>query len=126
MSKINPSCNNKAQQIPVVMLVGKYTASSGECLIIAFKGRKNTILMGTETAGYITVNNGFKINDTAFMNLAIGYNMDRSGKVYKQSIKPDIFLESTDKFNDLENDEKVKSAIKWFKENSYKKSPGIK
>ena len=122
ISKITPSCNYNVQQIPIVMLVGKYTASSGECLIIAFKGRKKTILLGTETAGYVTVNNGFKINDSAFMNLAIGYNADRNSNVYKKSIKPDIFLKSIDKFNDLENDEKVKAALKWLHNNFKSKS----
>lgn len=97
------------------MLVSPVTGSAAECFIIAFKGRKNTVLLGAKTAGLVTVNTGIPINDTAFMNLAIGYSADRNGKVYKDAIEPDISFTATDKFNDIENDEKVKAAIKWLK-----------
>jgi hypothetical protein len=49
------------------------------------------------------------------MNLAFGYGADRNGKIYKEAIKPDIPFTSTDKFNDIANDDKVKAAIKWLK-----------
>lgn len=114
-SKINPRCNVDAQNIPVVMLISPHTGSAAECFIIAFKGRDNTVLLGSETAGYVTVNTGMPINDTAFINLAVGYNADRNEKVYKEAIAPDIPFTSVDKFNDIENDEKVKAAVKWLK-----------
>lgn len=115
ISRINPACNINAQNIPIVMLISPHTGSAAECFIIAFKGRRNTVLLGSKTAGYVTVNTGIPINDTAFMNLAIGYNADRNGKIYKEAIKPDIPFTSIDKFNDIENDEKVKAAMKWLK-----------
>ena len=114
-SKITPRCNVNAQQIPIVMLVSPYTGSSAECLIIAFKGRNNTVLLGSKTAGYTTVNTGMSLSETAFMNLAVGYSADKNGKVYKEAIEPDIPFTSVDKFNDIPNDEKVKAAIKWLK-----------
>lgn len=97
------------------MLISPHTASAAECFIIAFKGRPNTVLLGSKTAGYVTVNTGIPINDTAFMNLAVGYSADRNEKVYKEAIEPDIPFASADKFNDIANDEKVKAAIKWLK-----------
>jgi C-terminal processing protease CtpA/Prc len=114
-SKIIPRCSVDAQNIPVVMLVSPHTASSAECLIIAFKGRRNTVLLGSNTAGYTTVNTGIQINDTAAMNLAVGYSADRNGKIYKDAIEPDISFASVDKFNDIPNDDKVKAAIKWLR-----------
>jgi C-terminal processing protease CtpA/Prc len=84
---------------------------------MAFKGRKNTIILGDTTAGYLTVNKGFKINNDAFMNLSVGYGKDRNGKTYKNALKPDILVNSPDKFNDLKNDEKIKAAVKWLKSN---------
>lgn len=114
-SKISPRCNVNAQNIPVVMLISPHTGSAAECLIIAFKGRSNTVLLGSKTAGYVTVNTGMPINNTAFINLAVGYNADRNEKVYKEAIEPDIPFTSVDKFNDIQNDEKVKAAIKWLK-----------
>ena len=92
------------------MLVSLVTGSAAECFIIAFKGRKATVLLGSETAGYVTSNTGFRINDNAFINLSIGYSADRYGKIYKEAIKPDIPFVSPDSFNDLINDEKVKAA----------------
>jgi len=115
LTEVQPTCNVNAQYIPVVILVGPGTGSSGEFFLMAFKGRKNTILLGSETAGWVTVNTGIPINDTAFMNLSIGYGADRNGKLYKKALEPDIAIKSVDKFNDLANDEKVKAAMKWLK-----------
>lgn len=115
ISAINPTCHVNAQEIPIVMLISPYTGSAAECFIIAFKGRRNTVLLGSRTAGYVTVNTGFPINDTAFMNLAIGYSADRNGKIYTEAIEPDIPFTSIDKFNDIDNDEKVMTAVKWLR-----------
>jgi hypothetical protein len=115
LTEIKPKCHVNAQNIPIVMLISPVTGSSAEFFIIAFKGRKNTVLLGSKTAGYETVNSGIPINDTAFMNLAIGYGADRNGKIYNKAILPDIPFTSVDKFNDIANDEKVKAAIKWLK-----------
>jgi hypothetical protein len=113
-SSIIPKCSINAQSIPVVMLISPVTGSSAECFIIAFKGRAKTVLLGSETAGYVTVNNGFPINDTAFMNLAVGYSADREGKIYKEAIKPDIPFKGQDDFNDIKSDVKTKAAINWL------------
>jgi C-terminal processing protease CtpA/Prc len=100
--------------MPIVMLISPHTGSSAECLIIAFKGRNNTVLLGSKTAGYVTVNTGMPINNTAYINLAVGYSADRNEKIYKEAIEPDLPFTSVDKFNDIRNDEKVKAAIKWL------------
>jgi len=115
LTEVKPKCNVNAQNIPIVILVGPGTGSSGEFFVIALKGRKNTILLGSQTAGWVTVNTGIQINDTAFMNLSVGYGADRNGKIYKEALEPDIPVTSLDKFNDIANDEKVKAAIKWLK-----------
>lgn len=115
ISKINPTCTINAQNIPIVMLISPHTGSAAECFIIAFKGRKNTVLLGSKTAGYVTVNTGISINETAFMNLSVGYSTDRKGNIYKDAIEPDIPFTSVDKFNDIKNDEKVKASVKWLK-----------
>jgi C-terminal processing protease CtpA/Prc len=114
-SKINPACTINAQKMPVVMLISPHTGSAAECFIIAFKGRNNTVLLGSKTAGYVTVNTGIPINDTAFINLAVGYNADRNGHIYKEAIEPDIPFTGIDKFNDIAHDEKVKAAMTWLK-----------
>jgi carboxyl-terminal processing protease len=112
---ITPKCTINAQSIPIVMLTSPGTGSSGEFFIMAFKGRNKTILLGSETAGYVTVIAGLPVNDSAYMYISVGYGADRNGKIYKEAIKPDIPFTATDKFNDIRNDAKVKAAIAWLK-----------
>ncbi|HUZ61161.1 MAG TPA: S41 family peptidase [Hanamia sp.] len=112
ITEVKPKCDVDAQNIPIVILIGPGTGSSGEFFLMAFKGRKNIILLGSQTAGWVTINGGIPINDTAYMNLSVGYGADRNGKIYKEALKPDITVTSVDKFNDIANDEKVKAAIK--------------
>lgn len=115
LATIVPRCTNRAQQLPVVILTSPQTGSSGEFLIMTFKGRRNTILLSSTTAGYVTVNSGFLISDTAYMNLAVGYGADKNGTVYKEALNPDVFVEGPDSFNDIDKDMKVQAAIKWLK-----------
>ena len=114
LTEVKPKCNVDAQSIPIVILVGPGTGSSGEFFLMAFKDRKNTILLGSQTAGWVTVNTGLPINDTAFMNLSVGYGADRNETIYKEALEPDITITSVDKFNDIANDDKVQAALKWL------------
>ena len=118
MASIMPKSVTDASKIPVVLLVGSGTGSSGEFLVMAFKGRKKTILMGTQTAGYVTINNGFAIKNVAFMNLSIGYGTDRNDVLYTKFLTPDILLTHVDRFNNLNDDEKVIAAMMWLKKHS--------
>ena len=110
---IVPKCSVNAQRMPIVLLTSTATGSSGEFFIMAFKGRERTVLLGTETAGYVTVIEGIPLK-TAYMYISVGYGADRNGKIYKDAIQPDIKLDSVDRFNDLRNDEKVRAAINWL------------
>lgn len=114
ISKITPKCTIDGRAMPVVLLIGPGTGSSGEFLIIPFRNRPNTKLLGTTTAGLVTAVTGIPVNDTAFMNLSVSYGGDRTGKVYKTAFSPDILVDSPDKFNDLEHDEKVQAAVNWI------------
>jgi hypothetical protein len=118
ISTVQPRCLTQAKQLPVVLLIGPGTGSSGEFLIMAFKGRGNINLVGTETAGLVSVNTGYPIGKIAFMNLAVGYGSDRTGKIYKSGFIPDIPLESADNFNAIEKDEKVLAAKNWILKSS--------
>jgi len=115
LTAITPKCSVEAQSIPVILLIGPGTGSSGEFLAMAFKGRKNTVFFGTETAGYVTVNSGIPINKFAFMNLSIGYGQDRNGNSYTRALQPDLRLQAPENFNSIKNDTLVKAAIRWLK-----------
>lgn len=114
LASIIPKSNIDLQDLPVVILTSPVTGSSAEFFIIAFKGRKNTVIAGTKTAGFETINKGFEINDSAGMNLAIGYGADRNGILYTDALDPDILITTIDRFNNPDDDDKVKAAIEWI------------
>lgn len=114
LTSIIPKCSIVIKNIPVVVLIGPGTGSSGEFLAIAFKKRKNTIFVGTKTAGYITATKGFKINDAVTLLLSTGYGRDRTGQIYDRALSPDIYVKEPDSFNDIKNDKKVLAAVKWI------------
>jgi carboxyl-terminal processing protease len=115
LASITPKSDVNATKIPVVLLTSTATGSSAEFLIMAFKPRKKTILMGSTTAGFITSTREFPINSNSSILLSTGYGSDRNGKLYKKAIDPDIFVNGIDNFNDIPNDVKVKAAVKWLK-----------
>lgn len=115
MTGIIPKCIIDATKLPVVVLIGQGTGSSGEFLAMAFKGRSNTLFLGKPTAGYVTSTKGFSINGDAFILLSTAWGRDRNDRVYKEAIQPDIILDSPDNFNNLNSDEKVKAAINWLR-----------
>jgi C-terminal processing protease CtpA/Prc len=115
LNEINPKCKISNKNIPVAILIGNGTGSSGEFLAIAFKKRVNTIFIGTNTAGYITTTQGFQINDACFLLLSAGYGQDRTGETYKTSIKPDVYNSEPDNFNNIKEDKKVLEAMTWLR-----------
>jgi carboxyl-terminal processing protease len=115
LTSIVPKCSIANRNIPVAVLIGQGTGSSGEFLAMSFKKRDNTIFIGSNTAGYITTTMGFKINDAVWLLLSVGYGRDRDGQIYKEAISPDIFNNEPDSFNDIQNDKKVLACVKWIK-----------
>ncbi len=116
ITSIVPKCSIPNRNIPVAVLIGQGTGSSGEFLTIAFKKRENTVFIGSNTAGYVTTTLGFKINDAVWLMLSTGYGRDRQGQIYEQAISPDIPIDAPDSFNDIKDDKKVLAAIKWINE----------
>ena len=115
LNSITPKCSIPNKNIPVAVLIGNGTGSSGEFLTIAFKKRENTTFIGANTAGYITTTSGFQINDAVYLLLSTGYGRDRAGQSYRDAITPDIYNKAPDNFNDIKNDQKVLEAIKWLR-----------
>lgn len=118
LAHVDHPCNIHAQTIPLVLLIGRGTASSGEFLVMAFKGRRNMVLMGEDTGGYVTSVAGFLVGDSINIAMSTGYGIDRVGNLYKKAIAPDIPLAGPDNFIEPEKDEKVKAAIGWIQAHS--------
>ena len=108
---------SKLQSIPIVVLIGPVTKSSGSMTAIAFKGRPNTYFIGEPTAdGYTTSNGYFQFAPSLTLNFATNFVADRNKKVYKTIVNPDLTIYHGNDFDNLLNDAKIKAAIKWLTE----------
>lgn len=105
-----------SKNIKVAVLLSQITASAGEMLAIAFKGRKNTIFIGEKTYGLTTGVVAFRI-DGYLLGISASLSKDRTGKIYYGSVAPDIEIIEGDNFQNLSDDTKVKKAIEWLKAN---------
>lgn len=105
------------KNLPIAVLISGNTASSGEMTAITFIGRAKSTLIGEPSAGYTTTNLGFELNKYSGLNLAVDYASDRNKKIYPKNIEPNIMVSNGDNFEVLSQDEKIKKAISWLKEN---------
>lgn len=118
VTTIIPKKNMDLSEMPVAILIGPNTRSSGSILAISFKGRQNTVLIGDSTAnGYTTGTDYFSYGSNLFLNLSTAFSIDRNKNVYKLCVPADILITGEDDFNNVENDKKVNAAIEWLKNN---------
>lgn len=73
---------------PVAVLTSQQTASSGEAIAVAFRGRPNTRSFGQPTAGVSTGNETHQLSDGALLILTEVTFADRTGTVYGKAIEP--------------------------------------
>lgn len=73
----------------VAVLTGPHTASSGEAIVVAFRGRERTRSFGAPTAGLSTANRSFDLPDGSSLLLTTAVDMDRTGRTYGGSVEPD-------------------------------------
>ncbi len=105
----------KLESAWVAVLTGPNTASSGEAVTIAFRGRQNTRSFGLPTNGLSTANGTFPLPDGAMILLTTAIEVDRTGRRYGGKIDPDERQESASK----DNDAAMTAATEWLK-----KAPG--
>jgi len=77
----------------VAVLTGPRTASSGEVVAIAFRGRAHTRSFGAATAGLSTGNTAFALPDGSQILLTTAVDMDRAGQAYGGKLEPDQTVE---------------------------------
>lgn len=94
-------------ELPIAVLYGARTGSSGEVTALALRGKKNTKSFGQETGGYTTRVDNYVLSDGASLNLASGYDADRNGVVfYGTKIPPDVTTK--------DRDEAMEKAMEWL------------
>jgi len=116
-SKVNFKIKPKGRLLDntkVAIITGVVTASSGEVVAMAFKGRPNTTFIGEESAGFTSANYAEELPFDMLMILSKEYNSDRNGNYYDKII-PDILLSKQDNFDNLLLDKNIQEAIKFIK-----------
>jgi len=77
---------------PIAVLFGPRTASSGEALALAFRGRPATRSFGQKTAGYSTANVPTPLPDGSRLLLTVSVSVDRNLKGDGGKLEPDVFV----------------------------------
>ena len=98
----------KIKDKPIVGLINRKTASSGEFVSALFVGQKNATFIGVPTNGLTSSNQEHKLTDGAFMVLTEGNLIDRNRKEYSkmgEGIQPDV------KIGNLTNDAKLNDEM---------------
>ena len=113
-NQVNEPYKLKASSPPVAVLTGVYTASSGEAVAIAFRGRPNTRSFGSYTTGVPTANTPFRLSDGAVMLLTDSVDADRTGQTYEDRIYPDEIVDDVRKFTFLMDEAIPQPAIDWL------------
>lgn len=95
---------------PVAVLTSRVTASSGEAMAVAFRGRPDARSFGTETAGLSTANLGFPLADGAVLSLTVARIADRTGTVHDGPIAPDEVVNAPKGLPD----QALEAAVAWL------------
>ncbi|MFJ8586845.1 S41 family peptidase [Streptomyces sp. NPDC093595] len=74
---------------PVAVLTDRATASAGEAVAVAFRGRPDTRSFGERTMGVPTGNVTYPLSDKALLVLTQVRSADRTGRAYDGPIAPD-------------------------------------
>lgn len=77
---------------PLAVLTGPHTASAGEVVVIALKGRPHTRFFGMPTTGVPTGNRTFTLPDGAAIALTTTVELDRAQVEYDGPIAPDMTM----------------------------------
>ena len=94
-----------ATDCPVALLTDEWTGSSGEAVLLCFRGLENTRTFGAPTAGYASCNQPFRLPDGSLLVLTTGTDVARTGEVFcDDPIQPDVLTETP-----------LEDALEWLK-----------
>jgi len=109
---IKPSLKPKPH-IPVALISGIITTSAGEFVMLGFRGRKNSIIIGEESYGSTTANDLYEMPFGIKAAITESYGTDRSAK-FTKTIIPDIEVVKATNFEALSKDQNIIEAIKFI------------
>ena len=87
------------EHLPIAILTDEWTASSGEAVLLAFRGMENVRTFGAPTAGYASVNTVYTLYDGAQLWLTVAADVCvRTGEVFcEDPVSPDVLTEEPEK-----------------------------
>lgn len=103
-------------RVPVAVLIGPGTASSGEIMALSFRTRKKTRLFGEPTIGVANATEGFIVQNKGYLLLTVAYVVDAKKRLLKEMyVRPDVLVKNDgDDFVSPEKDATVKKAMAWL------------
>jgi C-terminal processing protease CtpA/Prc len=104
----------RAVSPPVAVLTGVNTASSGEAIVVAFRGRPDTRSFGLYTTGVPTANGVFPLSDGAWIILTGAVYADRTGQTYDDRIYPDELVDEVQNYTFIEDEAIPQPALDWL------------
>lgn len=104
------------RKVPVAVLIGPGTASSGEIMALAFTTRARTRLFGEPSTGVGNATNGFVVHNKGYLLLTVNYMANAQKKVLKSgTVAPRVYINSAkDDFENPQADPTVQAAYKWL------------
>lgn len=89
----------------IAILTDGDTASSGEALLICFRGLSNVRTFGSPTAGYASANRSFDMGDGSMLVITTSCDVARTGEVFcDDSIDPDCLTDTP-----------METALEWLR-----------
>jgi carboxyl-terminal processing protease len=101
---------------PVALLTDGQTASSGEDVTVAFRGRPGTRSFGEATQGVPTSNVGVPLSDGAYLNLTEGMATDRTGHAYDAPMPPDVAVGANRFRQGTDKDPVLQAGVAWLRQ----------
>lgn len=118
MVDIKNSClANK--ELPIAVLIGPSTVSSGEILAALLKTQSNVRIFGEPTPGFCNATEGFFFMEQKGYLLLTVQRIADSNKTINQDMKviPDEFIKSDDNYENLLEDVTLTPALHWINHN---------
>jgi carboxyl-terminal processing protease len=108
--------------MPIAVLIGPSTVSSGEILAAYLKQQSNVKLFGEPTPGYCNATEGFLFRkNQGYLLLTVNKIADAKKKIYNEMlVKPDVYIKSDDNYDNLAMEPTVKAALQWVRQGSTK------
>lgn len=95
VTRVSKVERHAAIDCPVALLTDEWTGSSGEAVLLCFRGLENTCTFGAPTAGYASCNQPFRLPAGSQLVLTTGTDVARTGEAFcDDPIQPKVLTET--------------------------------